>query len=55
MSEDLIISVKEFRKLAGKEVEEFSDEQIKELILDLDFVAGLFVKSKSQKGRGNGR
>lgn len=44
MDEQLIISIKEFRKLAGKKADRFSDEQIVELIIDLDFMAGLFVK-----------
>jgi hypothetical protein len=48
MQEQTIITVEEFRKLAGKEAEQFSDEQIQELIIGLDFMAQLFIKSKEE-------
>ena len=44
MDEQLIMTIKEFRKLAGKEAVGFSDEQIIELILDIDFIATMFTK-----------
>ena len=52
MDEDLIISIKEFRKLAGKEAARFSDEQIIELIIDFDFMATMFI-NKEKKGVKN--
>jgi hypothetical protein len=48
MDEQLIMTIKEFRKLAGKEAARFSDEQIVELIISLDFMAGLYVKDKTK-------
>jgi hypothetical protein len=43
-----IISVEEFRRLTGLASESYSDEQIEELILQLDFIARLYIKSKKQ-------
>lgn len=48
MNEQSIISVEEFRKLTGFASEQFSDEQITELIIQLDFMAQLFIKNKEQ-------
>lgn len=42
----LIITVSEFRKMVGKEAEQYSDEQISKLIVQLDFIAELFIKGK---------
>lgn len=44
MNDQLIISIKEFRKLTGRATQQFSDEQITEFITQLDFIAELFVK-----------
>lgn len=46
MNEQPIISVEEFRELAGVASEQFSDDEITELIIQLDFMAQLFIKSK---------
>lgn len=43
MDEQLIITIEEFRKRAGKEAAQFSDKQIIELIKDLDFMATMFI------------
>jgi len=48
MQEESIISVEEFRRLTGFASNEYSDEQIEELIIQLDFVAQLYIKSKKQ-------
>ena len=45
----LIISVKEFRKLAGKGADAFSDEQVSDLIISLDFIAELFIKQSQER------
>ena len=42
--ENLIISVKEARKLMGKEAEKYTDEQVIKIITDLDFIAGMAIK-----------
>lgn len=39
-----IMTVKEFRKLAGKDARDYSDTQIEEMIAQLDLIAGLFIK-----------
>jgi hypothetical protein len=44
MNEQQIMTVKEFRSLTGKATAHFSDEQIAELIRQLDFIAGMYVK-----------
>ena len=44
-----IISIKEFRKIAGKASEQFSDEQISELIMQLDYLAEIFVNKTLRK------
>lgn len=48
MNEQPIISIEEFRKLTGFASKSFSDEEITELIIQLDFMAQLFIKSKEQ-------
>jgi hypothetical protein len=48
MNEQPIISVEEFRKLAGIASESFSDDEITELIMQLDFMAQLYIKSQKQ-------
>jgi len=48
MNEQTIISIEEFRKLAGHASDQFSDDEIAELIIQLDFMAQLFIKSKEQ-------
>lgn len=45
-SQEGIINVAEFRRFAGKDADQFSDAQIRELILQLDFLAQQFVKSQ---------
>lgn len=40
-----VMTVKEFRKLAGKSVDQFSDEQVEDMIEQLDLIAGLFIKT----------
>lgn len=47
----LIMSVKEFRKLVGKEAESFSDDEIIDLISGLDFMAELFIKQGPRKDK----
>ena len=44
MDEQQIMTVKEFRSLTGKATAQFNDEQIAELIRQLDFLAGMYVK-----------
>ncbi len=44
-----IISIKEFRKIAGKASEQFSDEQIMGLILHLDYLADIFINQITRK------
>lgn len=44
-----IISIKEFRKVAGKASDQFSDEQISELIMQLDYLAEIFVNKTLRK------
>lgn len=48
-----IISIKEFRKIAGKASEQFSDEQISELIMQLDYLAEIFVTKTLRKQEEN--
>lgn len=46
MNEQPIISVEEFRKLTGFASESFSDDEITELIMRLDFMAQLYINSQ---------
>lgn len=48
-----IISIKEFRKVAGKASDQFSDEQITELIMQLDYLAEIFVNKTLRKQEEN--
>jgi hypothetical protein len=48
MDEQLIMTIKEFHKAAGKEAARFSDNQIVELIMDLDFMAKLFIQDHAK-------
>lgn len=48
-----IISIKEFRKIAGKTSDQFSDEQISELIMQLDYLAEIFVNKTLRKQEEN--
>lgn len=48
MNEQTIISVEEFRKLAGFASDQFSDDEITELIIQLDFMAQLYINSQKQ-------
>lgn len=41
---ELIISIKEARKLLGKTAEKLSDSEVEKLILDLDFIARNAIK-----------
>lgn len=42
----LIISVSEFRKLTGKMTDGYTDEEVEQYIIQLDFMAELFIKQK---------
>lgn len=53
MESKQIISTKEFRKIAGKASEQFSDEQISELIMQLDYLAEIFVNKTLRKQEEN--
>lgn len=44
MESELIISVKEARKLLGKDAKEMTDEEVEKLIKDLDQLARLVFK-----------
>lgn len=48
---DLIISVKEARKLLGKKYDLMSDDQIEELIVQLDEIARLSIKQSIERIR----
>jgi hypothetical protein len=49
MNDEQVISIDEFRKVAGKDADQYDDVQIKELILHLDFMAQLFNKNQRSK------
>lgn len=49
--EKLIISVKEARKLMGKEAEKYTDEQVIKIITDLDFMAEMAIKEFKKKNQ----
>ncbi len=51
--EGLIISVKEARKLMGKEAEKYTDEQVIKIITDLDFMAGMAISEFKKRNSGN--
>lgn len=53
MESKQVISIKEFRKIAGKASEQFSDEQISELIMQLDYLAEIFVNKTLRKQEEN--
>ena len=44
VDEKLIISIEDFRRLAGRATAHFSDEQVTEFIRQLDFLADMYVK-----------
>jgi hypothetical protein len=46
---DLIISVKEARKLLGKKYDHMTDEQVEDLIIQLNEVARLSMKQTAQR------
>ncbi len=48
-----VISINEFRRIAGKASEQFSDEQISELIMQLDYLAEIFVNKTLRKQEEN--
>jgi 5-bromo-4-chloroindolyl phosphate hydrolysis protein len=48
---DLIITVKEARKLLGKDYEQMTDEQIEELIIQLDEIARLSLRQSIERIR----
>lgn len=54
MTERLIISVKEARKLLGKEARELSDEQVIDIINLLSAAARHYLKKKRVKKSRNG-
>lgn len=45
MSPDLTLSVKEARKLLGKQYKHFSDDEIEEIVILLDTVAKEFIQT----------
>lgn len=47
----LIISVKEARKLLGKDYDHMTDEQIEDLIIQLDEIARLSIRDSIEKIR----
>lgn len=51
--ENLIISVKEARKLMGKEAEKYTDEQVIKIITDLDFIASMAIKQFKKENLKN--
>lgn len=46
--ENLIISIKEFRKLVGKKADQLNDAQVKKVIMDLDFIAKIYINSRKE-------
>lgn len=51
LRDPLIMSVKEFRKLTGKDTAHLSDEDVERYISNLDFIAQMFVASKKSGGK----
>lgn len=49
MCGDLIISVKEARKLLGTEYDNMSDDQIEEIIVQLEEIARLTIRQLASK------
>lgn len=45
MQTDLIISIKEARKILGKEAEDLSDDQVEDLIINFQSIAKLYIQS----------
>lgn len=43
MGADLVITVKEARKLLGKDFKELSDDQVKDMIVKLDLITKGFI------------
>jgi len=48
-----IMTVKEARKIMGKDAEKFTDEEITKIIDDLDFIAGMAIKDFKSKNLKN--
>lgn len=46
---ELVISVKEARKILGKDYEHLSDDEIEKLIMDLDAMAVLALRAAREK------
>lgn len=44
MKNSQIITIKEFRKIVGKDADGFSDDEIEEYINKLDLLAELYIK-----------
>ncbi len=44
LRDPLIMSVGEFRKLTGEATDRFNDEQVVRLIIQLNFIAELFIE-----------
>lgn len=44
-----IITVKEARKIMGKEAEKYTDDEIAKMVEDLDFIARLAIKDFKEK------
>lgn len=51
MADRLIISVKEARKLLGKDAESLTDKYIEELIVQLDEIARLTIRQFMERNR----
>jgi hypothetical protein len=43
MCDDLVITVKEVRKLLGKDFKELNDNQVKDMIVKLDLITRGFI------------
>ncbi len=51
MQEQPTISVDEFKKLAGKDAEQYSDEQLSEIINQLDVLAMMYINNLKRADR----
>lgn len=51
LRDPLIMTVKEFRKLTGKDTAHISDENIERYISQLDFMAQMFIAKKKLGGK----
>lgn len=44
-----VITIKEARKIMGKEAEKYTDDEIAKMVDDLDFIARLAIKDFKEK------